>query len=300
MENIPEEPKRRSTLKQYFKQGRMPTEESFAHLIDSAVNRLDDGFYKHPQYGLQLGAAEGRQNPKAGLRLLSLYRNLQQLQNQCAAWFLSLLPPAGNPAGPLGLGVSEPQGQRDSDDDGAPPVRLYLAPGGHVGIGTTSPDEQLSVAGFVGSAGRIGTFQNEPAAPDAVTGHDGRRRAHAATQEVPADGQWHPIINGLQGLWGFEIMAAAYGPRLSGTYALAHTVALGVHGQKQKITPHHAAYRGWWQKIQFCWYVERAPTREEPVPVYGLLMRTRRSFGPGASIVYHITCLFDDCQPRSW
>ncbi|TGE14006.1 hypothetical protein [Hymenobacter elongatus] len=294
MENYPEEPKRRSTLKQYFKQGTMPTEESFAHLIDSAVNRLDDGFYKHPQYGLQLGAAEGRPNPRVGRRLLSLYRNLQQLQNQCATWVVSLLAPDHDAGSALGLGFSEPQGQRDTaaTDDTPPPVRLYLAPGGNVGIGTTSPDEQLSVAGFVGSAGRIGTFQNTPT-PAAS-------RQHAAAQEVPADGEWHDIISGLQGLWGFEIVAAAYGPRLSGTYAMAHTIALGVHGQQQRIVPHRAAYRGWRQQLQFCWHIERTPTVEEPVPVYGLRVRTRKHFGPGATIVYHITCLFDNCQPRSW
>jgi len=300
MEKYPEDLKRRSTLKQYFKEGTMPTEESFAHLIDSSVNRLDDGFYKHPQLGLQMGAAEGRAGAGVGLRLLSFYRNLQQLQNQCATWVMSLLTPDPEEGAALGLGFSEPQERHESDDTPtgeAPPVRLFLAPGGAVGIGTTHPTERLSVAGFVGSTGRMGTFQHEPTGTTAApnTGH-----AQAAQAEVPADGEWHDIISGLQGLWAFEIVAAAYGPYRSGTYAMAHTIALGVHGQRQRIVPHRAAYRGWRQQLQFCWHIERAATAEEPVPVYGLQMRTRKSFGPDATIVYHITCLFNNCQPRGW
>ncbi|MCA8829713.1 hypothetical protein [Hymenobacter pini] len=300
MEHIPEDLKRRSTLKQYFKQGTMPTEESFAHLIDSSVNRLDDGFYKHPQLGLQMGAAEGRPNAGIGLRLMAFYRNLQQLQNQCATWVMSLLATAPEGDTALGLGFSEPQGRREDHNSSpaeAPPVRLFLAPGGAVGVGTTQPTEQLSVTGFVGSVGRVGTFQHEPAGTTAApnTGHP-----QPAAVQVPADGEWHPIITGLQGLWAFEIVAAAYGPHRSGTYAMAHAIALGVHGQRQRIVPHRASYRGWRQQLQFCWQIERPATAEEPVPVYGLRMRTRKSFGPDAAIVYHITCLFNNCSPQGW
>ena len=305
MDNIEEKPQRRKVLVQYFKQGRMPTEESFAQLINSSVNKLDDGFSRHPLYGQQLEATAPGPTPQSEQRLLAFYRGWQQLRDECATWFVGLL---GLPASDsdsdngLGLSFSEPQGQRDADatdEDNPPqppPVRLYLAPGGNVGIGTTNPGERLSVAGFVGSVGRMGTFQNEPSQPG---NYDSEPQSHyTGTMMVDADGEWHDIISGLRGLWGFEVVAAAYGPHLSGTYAMGHAIALGVHGQQQRIKIQEASYRGWRQHLLLRWHIEEPGTEQQPEPLYGLQIRTRKSFGAGASIVYHITCLFNDCRPE--
>ena len=304
MSDSVEQPQRRTTLHQYFKQGRMPTEESFRHLIDSSVNKLDDGFARDPHHGLQLGAAEAGADPKQSQRLLSFYRGWQQLRNGTATWFVGLLGagPGAEEAG-LGLAFAEPQerpeANPDDEDDHTPPppVRLFLAPGGQVGIGTTNPSARLSVAGFVSSVGRTGTFQNEPDQPGQPGPDASDPTRYTGALQVPANGEWHPIIVGLRGLWGFEIMAAAYGPPQSGTYAMAHGVVLGVHGQRQPIRLQTARYGGWRQRIELRWFVQEPGTKEQPAPLYGLKMRTRKNFGQGAAILYHITCLFEDHRP---
>ncbi|MCC2545346.1 hypothetical protein LJY25_02730 [Hymenobacter sp. BT175] len=276
--------KKRDTLKSYFRQGKVPTEKSFADLIDSVVNRLDDGFAKLPEHGLMLSAED-----KLG-RLISFYKDLRQLENHAPAWFLSLLASETAEGAPgLGLSISEAAGALEAESaEGAAPepvVRLHLQPGGNVGIGSTDPQERLTVAGFVGSVGRIGTYQ-DPATAGQVP-----------RCEVAADGQWHPIITGLDGLHAFEIVAAAYGPARQGRYALTHATVLSAFGSSNsRIVRHNAWFRGWFQKIRFRWVRE---DRRTPGgwPRYGLEMRTARSFGPNARIVYHITHLFDDRRP---
>lgn len=44
----------RETLKNYFKQGKRPSEQEFEDLIDSTMNTLDDGFLGSPQIGIGL------------------------------------------------------------------------------------------------------------------------------------------------------------------------------------------------------------------------------------------------------
>lgn len=266
-------PKNRDTLKQYFRQGSLPTEQSFTDLIDSAVNRLDDGFSFAPDYGLQVTATEDK------ARLVAFYRGLKELEARNPAWFMEL--PAEDGAGglsfstaaaPAALSVGAPS---VAPGQAAPPVpgtpRLHLQPGGNVGIGTTTPTDRLDVRGFVASQGRIGTY--------------------AAGCEVPADGEWHPIVTGLDGLHAFEIVAAAYGPTGKGRYALTHATALGAFGRsRSRVYRHNAWFWGWFQKIQFRW--------TGTLHSYGLDMRTASSFGAGSSIVYHITHLFDNRAPQ--
>jgi hypothetical protein len=303
MDNPVEKPENRHALYQHFKQGRMPTEESFRRLIDSSVNKLDDKFSHDAVQGLQLGATTAGADPKQSQRLLSFYRGGQQLLKGATSWFVGLLGavPGAQDQG-LGLAFAEPQERPEADPDNEddrtppPPVRLYLAPGGRVGIGTTNPSARLSVDGFVSSVGRTGTFQNEPGQPGQPDPEAADAARYTGALVVPANGEWHPIIQGLRGLWSFEITAAAYGPPTSGNYALAHGVALGVHGQQQPINLQEARYGSWRQRIELRWFIEAPGTREQPAPLYGLKMRTRKNFGRKARIFYHITCLFQDVR----
>ncbi|UOQ52083.1 hypothetical protein [Hymenobacter cellulosivorans] len=280
--------KNRQELKDYFKQGAMPTEKSFANLIESVVNRRDDGFEKSPEAGMMLAASEDYR------RLLSLYKNMRQLQEDAPAWLLELLQ-SDSQAPSAGLSFSELQTDPDPDSTGNPvgydcgcddedasvgPARpktvsrVLLQPGGNVGIGTTHPTERLDVNGFVGSKGRIGTYI-------------GSRPNNKA---VPADREWHPIIEGLDGLHVFEIVAAAYGPTGKGRYALTHATALSAFGKsRSRIYRKNAWFRGWFQKIQFRWTGE--------LHNYSLEMRSASHYGPGGYITYSITHLFDDRRP---
>jgi len=261
----PGAPKTRDTLKQYFQPGSLPTSQNFADLIDSAVNRLDDGFSYAPEYGLEVTATDDL------ARLAAFYRSANDLEARNPAWFIEL--PTDDQADGLSFSTA-PQVDPDASEIGPPPPgtpRLHLRPNGYVGIGTTAPAEQLDVRGFVASAGRIGTY--------------------ATGSQVPADGEWHSIVTGLSGLHAFEIVAAAYGPVRKGRYALTHATALGAYGRsRSRIYRRNAWFWGWFQKIQFRWTGD--------LYNYGLEMRTASSFGAGSTIVYHVTHLFDNRDPR--
>ncbi len=259
----------RQVLKSYFLSGNMPTEQHFASLIDSAVNPLDDGFGLAPEYGLQLAADQDLN------RLASFYPTLGDVDANKPAWFVELTPAAGKePA--ASLDFAEAQVPADAPDATRTSTsRLHLAAGGHVGIGTTAPQQQLDVRGYVASYGRYGTYADDPLNP---------------RTEVPANGKWHKIISNLDGLHAFEIVAAASGPPGKGRYALTHATALSAFGKSNsRIFRKNAWFWGWFQKIQFRWVGE--------LHDYGLEMRTASSFGPGARIVYHITHLFG--EPKS-
>ena len=43
----------RDELKEHFKNGRLPTEQHFAHLIDSTINKQEDGFSKDEENGMK-------------------------------------------------------------------------------------------------------------------------------------------------------------------------------------------------------------------------------------------------------
>ncbi|HEX8327300.1 MAG TPA: hypothetical protein VF629_07150 [Hymenobacter sp.] len=257
----------RKVLKGYFLSGNMPTEQHFASLIDSAVNPMDDGFSLAPEYGLQL-AADKEQN-----RLASFYPTLGDVDANNPAWFVELAPASAEASS---LSFSEAQALADAPDAARTGTsRLHLAAGGHVGIGTTDPQQQLDVRGYVASHGRVGTYADDPQNP---------------RTEVPADGQWHPILTNLDGLHAFEIVAAASGAKGRGRYALTHATALSAFGKSNsRIFRKNAWFWGWFQKIQFRWTGE--------LHKYGLEMRTASSFGAGSCIVYHITHLFGDSCP---
>ncbi|MBF9222675.1 hypothetical protein [Hymenobacter ruricola] len=268
-------PKDRKTLKNYFRKGSLPTEQHFADLIDSAVNRLDDGFTHSPDNGWQVAGSEERS------RLLALYQDLKKLEAKLPSWLLELPPPAdGQPGGGLSFSVPSPPDEVGAKArpaaTGPPPnvSRLHLQADGKVGIGTTRPTDQLDVRGFVASQGRIGMYVD----------------AAQPSNEVAADGEWKTIISGLNGLNAFEIVAAAYGPSGSGRYAITHATALSAFGRsRSRVYQRDAWFWGWFQKIKFRWV--------GGVDNYALQMRTASSFGDGSRIVYHITQLFDDRRP---
>lgn len=258
----------RNVLKSYFLSGKMPTEQHFADLINSAVNQVDDGFSLAPEYGLQL-AADPSQS-----RLASFYPALGDVAAKNPAWFVEF---SKEKDAAISLNFSEAQALVDMPEaDRAGTSRLHLAAGGNVGIGTSTPQQQLDVTGYVASRGRIGTYVDDPQSP---------------RTEVPADGIWYPILTNLDGLHAFEIVAAASGAPGHGRYALTHATALSAYGKSHsRIFRKSAWFWGLFQKIQFRWTGE--------LHNYGLEMRTASSFGAGSRIAYHITHLFGDQTRR--
>lgn len=291
-------PKSRKTLKSYFQSGNLPTQQNFADLIDSMVNRLEDGSPEAPPGGETAppqDPAGGTAPPPAAPAAdpdpdpapapeaegptppLTFYRE-RRARGASAAWALGphataaadglsvseLAPPTG---ADLAMGPDYPENRPGVS-------RLHLQAGGNVGIGTTTPTAQLEVAGFVASQGRLGTYTD----------------AQYPGTEVAADGQWHHIISGLDGLHAFEIVAAAYGAAGGGRYAITHATALSAFGtSNNRIYYKHAWFWGWFQKIQLRW--------TGSLHNYGLDIRSASSFGAQGRIVYHITHLFDDRRP---
>jgi hypothetical protein len=126
----------RATLKGFFKKGRVPTEVHFSNLIDSTINKIDDGFAKTVENGLKLSPTGDSK------KLLSLYDDIKEKDPQ---WEVEINPTETA----HGLSFTE-------RDQGS---RVFLRNGGQVGIGTMHPEHTLEVKGTVGMSSRVGTYQ---------------------------------------------------------------------------------------------------------------------------------------------
>jgi hypothetical protein len=145
---------------------------------------------------------------------------------------------------------------------------LQLKPGGNVGIGVVAPLFKLHVNGTVAAPARVGTYTDGKTDPD----------------KVLANGQWQPIIQGLDGLNAFEVVASVSGVPKSGNYALLHAIALSTFGKsKNCIVQHSARYKGICKNIQLRWTGD--------LNKYNLEIRTKLNFGAGIKIKYNITQL---------
>jgi hypothetical protein len=145
---------------------------------------------------------------------------------------------------------------------------LQLKPGGNVGIGVVAPLFKLHVNGTVAASSRIGTYSDGKTNPD----------------KVLANGQWQPIIQGLNNLNAFEVVASVNGVPKSGNYALLHAIALSTFGKsKSCIVQHSARYKGICKNIQLRWTGD--------LNNYNLEIRTKLNFGNGIKIKYNITQL---------
>lgn len=128
----------RATLKGFFSKGRVPTEVHFSNLIDSTINKIDDGFAKSVDHGLKL--APGGDSKK----LISFFEDIKQKEPQ---WDISI-----NPTETIkGISFSEKNNAS----------RLFIRNGGNVGVGTITPSYDLDVNGTTGLKSRVGVFQNK-------------------------------------------------------------------------------------------------------------------------------------------
>lgn len=207
--------KDRKTLKKLFRKGSVPTEAGFSDLIDSNINKIDDGLSKSVDSGLML-APVGNSN-----KVLSIY---DQISEQDPEWSLEL-----------------DKGEKDKKDknlqlthqDLENPV-LNINDKGHVGINTDTANHPLEVNGIMTSKGRAGIYN--------------------AQSEIAADGQWYTIIDGLNHCNTFEITARV-GVHKTGKHALLHAIAMSAYGNSHsKIKATHARFSFWRPiKIKLRW-----------------------------------------------
>ena len=127
----------RSELKKFFQNGEIPSEMHFGYLIDSTINKVDDGFAKDKN-GFHISPSG------TDKRLITLYENIDE-----SSPFFHI-------------------GYNDQDEpslqfmpSAQPEESFYFHKGGRLGIGTKSADKfGLQVKGYTGMEGRIGTFQS--------------------------------------------------------------------------------------------------------------------------------------------
>ena len=268
----------RSTLKNYFRHGTMPSAEHFSDLIDSCVNQIDEGFIKPPETGLQLRTLDQE-------HILSFY---QQNNHDTPLWHVGFAPQGNN----LHIFANPEADITRADADNNTPaqaINLSMTPQGYVGINTATPRQTLEVNGTVASQGRMGiVFIDSP---------------------VPADGEWHDITPELEGCHMLEVVAGI-GIRYSGRYALAHAIAINTcapnrrwwqRRDKNPINVTQAHFHSSADKIQFRW---RQRNHKGTVRPYALQIRTNTAFGQNQTIQYHITQLWHDafmqqCQPAT-
>jgi hypothetical protein len=182
--------------------------ESYRALIDSTINKKDDGIDIDERDGLRLapGSDSGR--------LLSLFGDRA---GTSAEWFIRL-----NPDNNKGLDISSELtpgrtlfltvDEEYVDDELQHEIRM--------GVGTSKPQFTLDVEGTVAMRARVGTFKAET---------------------IPADKQWHTILSegdGLSDCQAYEIFAHIYDNQTE-RYSLTHAVVMiakGRRGERIKIT----------------------------------------------------------------
>jgi hypothetical protein len=247
--------KSRKELKDLFKNGCLPDQSSFGHLIDSFVHQND-------LWERASGNISGS-SPVTGAnhRISALNR----------AWYVY---------------VDSQNNLVLAESDAA---RLRINANDRVEIGAPDAPFALQVNGWTGIGMRIGTYS--PA-------EDTRQEYPSSSLvrlQVPADGRWHPIINGLGKCHAFEVVASASGAATTKFHAITHAVAVtSVSGGRHSIRPVYS-YDGWYwrRKISFKWQANGGGWFKKGAD-YSLCVRTGCNFGKGddgkpAMIRYHIT-----------
>lgn len=249
----------RDSLKGLFQKGKFPSENHFAHLIDSSVNKIEDGIGKTPERGLQL-APQGKFD-----QVVSVY---ERMDIPLPAWQIKLLRQHD------AKGLSFEKLERNEDNEPVSESRFFLANDGKIGIHTTQPWAPFHANTTLGMNARIGTHKYG---------------------QVKGDGKWQTVLDNLSGVQAFEIVARIDGPSKRGKYAITHAVALRTFGgrQSRKRIPQTRAYYGWfWNRVELKW-------DGDDINNYQLKVRTRHNYGSNddgdiSMIKFHVTKLWDD------
>jgi len=210
--------KNRQSLKNYFTNGSMPSEENFEDLIDSMLNIIDEGFNKSLDMGFevaQLGDSS---------KLISFYENISV---KSPLWSIRIDPSTknlifGSSASPdtLTLSADPP----DSDSDAQSNAKI--------GINNSSPEFELDVEGVIAAGGRIG--------------RKGKKR-------VPADGEWYDITEELDGCQVLEVVAGI-GDKSGGRYSLIRAIAMNTYNNRPKIQHQKTYYGSRCNQIELRWF----------------------------------------------
>lgn len=257
----------RETLKNYFREGQLPTEDHFADLIDSMLNMSDEGFRKSVEHGEEISAPIGYD------ALISFFRDQDP---QSPLWSMGFTSGSNQLVFRNGPMVREASSGQENQE--APLLCLDAHQG--LGILNAEPKAELDVAGTLRCHGRQGS---KPLPPGAA---------------IAADGAWHDITGDLHGCQAFEVVAGT-GHRGTGRYGLLHAIALNTYNptlgildflnRKRGIRCTHAYYSRRCDRLQLRW--SGTSGRDA---TYRLQIRTGCDFGEGSTLRVQLTQLWSD------
>lgn len=208
----------RDTLKEFFKTGCLPSQDSFSDFIDSMINIRDDGIKRSHTHGFCI-VSTGNND-----RLLSFFKGEDESE---PVWVVDL----NSTDDMLCL-------KKVNNDENNPknPSQILITPDCKIGIKSLHPKSELDINGTMRCRARIGNFNS----------------ADGNTIMIPADGEWHELIGNLSGCNAFEIMAGV-GKKRTGKYALMHAIAINIHGNRGKIRYTQSFYMDRNNSIRLKW-----------------------------------------------
>ena len=254
----------RQTLKNYFREGNLPTEEHFVDLVDSMLNMTDEGFRKGLEHGQELAVPTGRN------ALISFFRTEAP---QTPAWSIQF----GEDREQL---VFRTPHHQPTDAQPTLATVLCLDQDKRVGINVDCPRAELDVGGAVRCESRLGSYPVE------------------SNESLLADGKWHPVLVNLQACQAFEIVAGAGVPG-TGHFALVHAIAVNAYNptfglfewfnRRRNIRCTHATYSRRADRIKLRWRGTSGRNAN-----YRLEARSGVDFGKDCRIQVHVTRLWHD------
>lgn len=202
----------REDLKKHFRNGQIPTEYDFRFLIESMINKQDDGFRKDNEKGLVISPTGNSR------KLMSFLKNV----NDIDPFFAIEKDEQGTASMRFNAATDN---NKDPEDDKS----FFFGVNGSLGIGKRSDAAlKLDVEGFTGLQGRVGTYCGT----------------------VPADGTWHDIVERLDNCSAFEVMART-GKEGGSKFAIMHATAVSAFGtgkgRKIRKTGSHIGF--FWNKL---------------------------------------------------
>lgn len=208
--------KDRQTLKNLFRKGSLPTQNSFADIIDSSINKIDDGFSKSMDDGLMLSPIGESE------RVLSVYK---KITDKTPEWKININELTSN---------KEIVQQLTFIHQDAKTPLLSLSENLRLGVNIDGPDYTLDVGGIVASKGRVGKAADKT--------------------EAVANGEWQTVLAGLNYCNVYEIVARV-GVLRTGKHALLHAIAMSAFGNSHhKIKAINARFSFWRPlKIKLRW-----------------------------------------------